>query len=163
YEQNMLEMQFPDMADLDRPRTPEQWDAALVRVRKELERLSKLDQESKTQPQVLKPGSLPSDPADKSPDLPGARKYLTEVVGLTAATVEAMPPAQALLLYLSHQYHAVRDDVFKGSYLPLPQALIVNRESEQRMKSLPDTEAVRVARWFLPAATKVQLSQGRLE
>jgi hypothetical protein len=163
YEQNMLEMQFPDMADLDRPRTPEQWDAALVRVRKEFERLNKLDPEGNTQPRVLKPGSMSSDPAAKSPDLPAARKYLTEVVGMTAANVEAMPPAQVLLVYLGHLYHAVRDDVFKGSYLPFPQGLAVNREIDLRFKSLPDTEAARVARWFLPAVPKVQLAQARLE
>ena len=54
----MLEMQFPDMADLDRPRTPEQWDAVLFRVRKEIERLSKLEPEGgPPEPKVLKPGT----------------------------------------------------------------------------------------------------------
>lgn len=163
YEQNMLEMQFPDLADLDRPRTPEQWDAVLVRVRKEFERLNKLEPEGSTQPKPLKPGSTSADPAAKSPDLPAARKYLTEVVGMKAANLEALPPAQVLLLYLTHFYRDVRDDVFKGSYLPFPQALAVNRETEQRLKSLPDTEAGRVARWFLPAVLKVQLAQVRLE
>ncbi len=162
-EQNMLEMQFPDLADLDRPRTPEQWDAVLVRVRKELERLNKLEPEGSTQPKPLKTGTTSSDPAAKSPDLPAARKYLTEVVGMKAANVEAMPPAQILLLYLSHFYHKVRDDVFKGSYLPFPQGLAVNREADQRLKSLPDTEAGRTARWFLPAVLSVQLAQARLE
>jgi hypothetical protein len=163
YEQHMLEMQFPDLADLDRPRPAEEWDAALVRVRKEAERILKIDLESGTPPKPLKPGTTSADPAAKSPDLAAARKYLTEVAGLTAANVEAMPPAQALLLYISHYYHEARDDMFKGSYLPFPQGLGVDRAAVERLKSLPDTEATRVARWFLPAIPKVQLAKVRLE
>jgi hypothetical protein len=163
YEQAMLEMQFPDLADLDRPRTPEQWDGALVRVRKEMERLVKLEQEGGTPPKPLKAGTTAADPADKSPDLPAARKYLTDVAGLKAASVEAMPPAQVLLLYLSHLYHGARDDVFRGAYLPFPEGIPIVRESRERLKNLPDTEAARVARWFLPAVGGVQLAQVRLE
>ncbi len=162
-EQAVLEMQFPDMAELDRPRSAEEWDAALVRVRKEAERLLKMELEGTKPPKPLKPGTTSADPAAKSPDLPAARKYLAEVVGLTAAHVEAMPPAQVLLLYISHLYHEARDDIFKGSYLPFPEAQPVNREAQERLKALPDTEAARMARWFLPAVTKVQLSQVRLE
>jgi hypothetical protein len=161
FEQQMLELQFPDMADLDRSRSAEEWDAALVRVRKEAERLLKLELEGSKPPKPLKPGTTSADPAAKSPDLPAARKYLTEVVGLTAANVEAMPPAQVLLLYISHFYHEARDDVFKGSYLPFAQGLGVNREAVKRLDSLPETEASRVAKWFLPAVQKVQLSRAR--
>ena len=163
FEQNLVFSQFPDLADLERPRTPEQWDAALARVRKEFERLTKLVPESNTQPKPVQPGSTSSDPAVKSPDLAAGRKYLTEVVGLTAANVEAMPPAQVLLLFMSHFSQAVRDDLFKGSYLPFPQHLVVTREAEQRLKALPDTEAARVPRWLLPAMLKVYLAQARLE
>jgi hypothetical protein len=159
FEQSMLELQFPEMADLDRSRTPEQWDAALSNFRRELERVTKLD------PDTVKPrpGTMSSDPAGKSPDLPVARKYLTEVVGMTAAHVEAMPPAQILMLYISHLYHAARDETYRGSYLPFPQGLVVNRESVERLKTLPDTEAARLARLLLPAVQKVQLAQARLE
>jgi hypothetical protein len=163
YEQSMVEMQLPDMADLDRPRTPEQWNAALYRVRKELEQLYKLEQEGGTPPKPLKAGTTASDAADKSPDLEAARKYLTEVVGLTAANVEAMPPAQVLLLYLSHFYHEARDDTFKGSYLPFPEGLPMSRAARERLKSLPDTEAGRLARLFLPAVIHVQLRQALLQ
>jgi hypothetical protein len=131
-------------------------------VRKEFERLNKLDP-ANTQPRPLRPGTMATEPAGKSPDLPAARKYLTEVVGMTAANVEAMPPAQVLLLYLSHLHHDLRDDIFKGGYLPIPQGLTVNREAEQRLKALPDTEAVRVARWLLPTGSRVRLAQARLE
>jgi hypothetical protein len=157
FEQVLLELQFPDMADLDRPRSAEEWDAILFRVRKEYERWRFV----KAPP--LKPGTTSSDPAAKSPDLPAARKYLTEVVGMTAANVEAMPPAQILLLHMAHLYHEARDDIFKGSYLPFPQSLKINREAEQRVKSLPDIEAARLPREFLPAVQKVQVAKVRLD
>jgi hypothetical protein len=163
FEQGILELQFPDLADLERSRSAEEWDAALVRVRKEAERILRLDLEGGTPPKPLKAGTTSADPAAKSPDLTAARKYLTEVVGMTAANVEAMPPAQVLLLYISHFYHEARDDVFKGSYLPFPEGLDVNREAVKRLKALPDTEANRVAQWFLPAVLKVQLTKVRLE
>jgi hypothetical protein len=160
FEQVMLEIQFPDLADLDRPRSAEEWDATLVRVRKEYERLNGKGRNAPPR----KPGTTSSDPAAKSPDLPAARKYLTEVVGMTAANVEAMAPAQVLLLQMSSLYRTTRDDIFKSSYLPFPQSLSVHREAEQRLKSLPvDTEPARIAREYLPAIQKVHMTQYRLD
>jgi hypothetical protein len=162
WEQKMLEMQFPDMADLDRPRSAEEWDAALVRVRKEVERITRNDPGEG--PNAARPKfPAPTEPAAKSPDLPAARKYLAEVAGMPAAAVEAMPPAQVLLLYLANYYHEMRDEVFKATYLPLPQAPRVIRATDERLKSCPDTEAGWVARLFLPAVNKVQLAGGRIE
>src|SRR5262249_41143703 len=92
FEYPLLEMQFPDLADLDRPRSAEEWDAALRRVRTEVERLDKFDRDQeKRKPRE---GNAPGDPAAKSPDLPAAKKYLTEVVKLPAEQVDKMPPAQ---------------------------------------------------------------------
>ena len=163
FEHTMLELQFPDLADLSRPRSPEQWDAALKRVRKETEKLLELDGEGKSKiKKVLKPGTTWKDSADKSPELPAARKYLTEVVGMSAAGVEAMPPAQVLLLYHSKYYHELGDDVFASSYLPFPEARRLGAEAFKRLKSQPDTEAARLT-MLLPAVLKVQLAQVRLE
>ena len=163
FEQAMVELQFPDLADLSRPRSPEQWDTALRRVRKETERIIgfDLDGEGKSK-KVLKPGTTWKDPASKSPELPAARKYLTEVVGMSAASVEAMPPAQVLLLYFSKYYHELRDDVFKTTYLPFPTGRRLGAEAELRLKSQPDTEASRLT-MFLPAVLKVNLAQARIE
>src|SRR5439155_2852483 len=158
FEQNLLEMQFPDLADLDRPRSAEDWDAALVRVRKEVERITKNDRGAKPPP-----FPAPTDPAAKSPDLPAARKYLTEVAGIAPAAVGAMPTAQIILLYVSNYYHEMRDEVFKGSYLAFPQGQAVNRAVGERLKSCADTEAGWLARMFLPAVTKVQLAKIRIE
>jgi hypothetical protein len=163
FEYEMLELQFPDLADLDRPRSAEEWDAAfsriLIGVRKEYERLTKMDKNSKPP----RPGNAPTDPASKSPDLPAARKYLAEVVGLSAARIEAMPPAEVLLRYLVAFYHELRDEVFKSTFVPFSQSRSLVRQAEARLKSAPDTEAGRLARMFLPAIPKVLLAQVRLD
>jgi hypothetical protein len=159
FEQNTLEMQFADLRDLERPRSPEQWDAVLARVRKELERLAQIDKEANPP----KPGAGSTEPAAKSPDLPAARKYLTDTAGMKAADVEAMPPAQVLVLYISKLYHEQRDEVFKASYLPFPQGRPLSQSAVERLRALPDTEATRLARYFLPAVSRVRLSEVRIE
>jgi hypothetical protein len=159
FEQALLEMQFPDLADLDRPRTPQQWDATLRHVREEVEGITKRDRGF----EAVRPGSGPADPAGKSPDLPAARKYLVEVAKVPAATVEKMPPAEALLRYLVKYYHELRDEVFKANYLPFPQARPLALEADKRLKAAPDTEAARLARYFLPAVIRVQAAQARID
>jgi hypothetical protein len=162
-EQKMLELQFPDLADLDRPRSAEQWDSTLRNVRKEIERISKLDKDFKSP----KPGNASTDPASKSPDLPIARKYLADVAGIKADVLDAMPPAEVLLRYLSSVYHQLRDDVFKAGYLPFAQRLAVidravSAERGSRLKAAPDTEAGWLAGLLLPAIRHVQLADVRL-
>lgn len=158
-EQKMLEMQFPDMAGVNRPRSAEEWDAALRRVRQELERISRFDRDYKAPPA----GNAVTDPASKSPDLPEARRYLADVVGLSSAAIKSMPPSQILLLYLSHYYHEKRDEAFKSTYLPFAQARQLLAAERKRAQVHSDTEAARVANLFLPAVTKVELAQVRIE
>jgi hypothetical protein len=157
-EQRILEMEFPDLAELDRPRGAADWDAVLRRVREMLERVRKLEKNVKPP----KPGTTTKDPASKSPDLPEARRYLIEVVGMSADAVNAMPPAQVLLLHFAHYYHEIRDDLFKVSYLPFPQAHKLFPRAQNRLKSLPDIEAAVLPRIFLPAIMKVQMAQVRI-
>jgi hypothetical protein len=165
WEQKMIELQLPDLADLDRPRPAEEWDAALVRVRKEVERITRGapgegGEGGAKPPAFARP---PDEPAAKSPDLPAARKYLTDVAGMPAAGVEAMPPAQVLLLYLWNYFHELRDETFRATYLPFPEARPLSLAMVERLKALPDTEAARLVRIFLPAIPRVRLAQVRLE
>lgn len=163
FERVMLELQFPDLAELDRPRTAEEWDATfsriLVSVRTEFKRLM----EGSKNVKPPKPGNAPNDPASKSPDLPAARKYLAEVVGMSAARIDAMSPAEVLLRYMLHLYYELRDELFKCAYVPFPQSRRLAQEAEARLKSAPDTEAGQLATMLLPAIPKVQLAQNRLD
>jgi hypothetical protein len=163
FEYEMLELQLPDLADFDRPRSTQEWDAAFSRaltsVRTELRRLS----EGSKNVKPPKPGNAPGDPASKSPDLPAARKYLAEVMGMSAARIEAMPPAEVLLRYMTNNYHEMRDELFRCTYAPFPQSRRLAQEAEARLKAAPDTEGGQVATMFLPAVPKVQLAQNRIE
>jgi hypothetical protein len=163
FEHELTELQFPDLADLDRPRSAQDWDAAFSRVltsvRTEFKRLA----EGSKNVKPPKPGNAPNDPSSKSPDLPAARKYLAEVVGMSAARIDAMPPAEVLLRYMLHLHHELRDELFKCVYVPFPQSRRLVQEAEARLKSAPDTEAGHIATMLLPAILKVQLAQVRLE
>lgn len=163
FEYRMMELQFPDFADLQRDRAPAEWDAALKRVRTEFDRISGIegDNESKQPPRV--PMTAPTDPAAQSPELPAAKKYLVEQRHVPADKVDAMPPAQVLLLCMKGILDDLRDDLFKSVYLPTPQAIPVGEAAQKRLKSTPRSETTRLPLIFLPAIQKVQVSNTGLE
>ena len=158
FEHGLLKAQFPDMADLDRARTAEQWDEVLVRVRKEVRRITAFERGVKPQP----PKPQPQEPASKSPDLETARKYLSEQRGLPAARVKEMPAAQVLVLWMADTFGDYRDDLFKASTLPYLKARVVQVAAQKRLTAAPDTEAVRLSRLLLPRLDKVSAAHNRL-
>ena len=143
-EQQQVELQFPDLAHLDRPRAAAEWDAALKRVRAEIKRIDPMvhlkglsaqgSSNAKRGDSTANRGSVkksemapapptdPDEPAIKSPNLAQARKFVGQRTGKPAAEVAAMPPAQVLLLYIHGTYADLRDDCFKITYLPFPAA-----------------------------------------
>jgi hypothetical protein len=162
FERRVIEMQFPDLADLKRERAPADWDAALVRVRTELKRIVGLESEGgQTKTHVPEPGA--TTPAAQSPDLAAARKYLVETMEIAAVKVDAMPPAQVLMLYLGGMNDEYRDDLYKAAYLPVPQAIPVVKAAEERLKSGPNTEGMRLPRLMLPGIPKVIVTLDRLD
>jgi hypothetical protein len=164
-EQRIVEMQFPDLADLDRPRTAGQWDALLARVRKDLQRMNEA---SRLEIPPL-PGRAPDDPADRSPDLPVAKQYLTGHAGMKADEVDAMPPSRVLLLWMVHYAREHFDDHFKAAYLPYRQARAVALAADRRTKvalastPFPHSEAARLVQSLLPVTIKVQGALARLD
>jgi hypothetical protein len=155
YEQRFVEMQFPELADLDRPRPPEEWDATLKRLRQTVERLEK-------QMNVVVQGAAArnavAEAIARAQELPAARKYLTEKEGLSEARVAAMPPAEALLRAMMAQYKDYRDERFKAGYLPYPEGRLLLSAAEKRLTTAPDNLAVRLARVFMPAVKKADLA-----
>ena len=149
-------MEFPDLADLDRPRSPEQWTAVLRNVRSRYKLIAGLGSEGEAGGFKSTPGAGPDDPASKSPDLNAARKYLIEHRKMTATQAESAPAAQVVLLFLVATYNEFRDATFKAAYLPYPAARRVFAEAEARRKAAPDTEGRRFADALLPALAKVQ-------
>jgi hypothetical protein len=164
FEQRFFEMEIPDLADVDRPRSPEQWDALLKKLRTKIKILNDLPSEggdaNREQPLA---GIGPDDPAAKSPDLRAARGYLADRRGLSAATIAAMPPAQVLLLYIYGMQQELRDEVLKVTYLPYPEARPMIDMVAERLRSTPDSEAKRVVKMFLPVIQKVPAVPVRLD
>jgi hypothetical protein len=160
FEQRFVEMQFPDLADLDHPRSPEEWDRTLKRFQQTMDRMEKNFSGIGTGAPARNPIA---EALAKAQELPAARKYLTEKEGMSEARVEAMPPAEALLRAMMAQYKDYRDERFKASYLAYPEARLLLSASDKRLAAAPDTPAVRLARMFLPAAKKADLALALME
>jgi hypothetical protein len=101
-EQWFWDRHFPELHNLDRTRSVQEWAETLKQFRKSRERVDDFDTlvGRKYEPA---PGTASNDSAEKSPDLPLARKYLVDVARLPAETVRAMPDAQVLLLFIARQ------------------------------------------------------------
>jgi hypothetical protein len=159
FEQIVPELQFPELADLDRTRTAEQWDAVLTKIRREVRRISATEKNARPHA----PGTGPEDPASKSPDLETAKKYLTERIGLQRSAIDIMPPSQVLVLWIAHLTRELYDEQMKIAYLPYPESRAAFRgySLPKRDQSVPE------AAWFaveiMPALEKVLLAQLRVD
>jgi hypothetical protein len=165
-EYRMLEMQFPELADLDRARSAEQWDGVLQRLRTELREIAKIGGEGNkppSYPEWFPKHYAPEDSAAKSPDLAAARKFVARSKGLSAQQAEALPAAQVLLLYLLHSYHVDRDDLYRSFYLPYPQGRLVADAAHKRFKEGPTSEGEVLSHLLLPALHRIIVSQMRVE
>ncbi len=157
FEYQTFDKQFPEFGDLDRERTAEQWDNLLRNVRTELRELALLPEEGGKQklPDWYSKDYGPEEPAAKSPDLPVAREYVARSRGLPSEKVATMPPAQVLLLFMKGTYQEDRDDWYRASYLPYPQARPVFADSTKRLREAANSEGHVPVRLLLPALTKV--------
>jgi hypothetical protein len=165
-EYRLLEWQFPDLGDLDRPRPPEQWDEALRQIRIEIRAAATRFEGEKSTPKLpdyFPKDYLPEEPAAKSKYLPAAQEYVARTKKLSAEKVAAMPPAQVLLIYMAGTYHEFRDDVFKAIYLPYADRQAVYDAAHARLEAAMTSEGHLVARLFLPALKKVGTTQTRFE
>jgi len=157
-----VETVIPEFGDLDRERTAEQWDGVLRRIRTELRGLA-LGGEPSTLPDWYPKDSGPDDPAAKSPGLAAAREFVARTKSLPADKVEAMPPAQALLLYIAGTCRLDRDDWYRAAYLPYPQARPLFEAAHQRLRDAPATEGHVASRVLFPDLNKVMSRQTALE
>jgi hypothetical protein len=161
-EYRMLEMEFPELDDLDRQRSVEQWDALLRRIRTVIQGLAREGRPPKL-PDWYQPFWAPDVPAAQSPDLAVARKFVARSKRLTAEQAEALPPAQVLILFLMDTYHKYRDEMYRTFYLPYPEARLLLDAADKRLHAMPDSEGHALARSFLPALNRVRSVQTRIE
>jgi hypothetical protein len=123
---------FPELGDLDRPRTDMEWTPLLTRVHA---RMKQIDQRI----MVTEGASVhPVEPtltdlaAFKAKALPAARAYVQVKRGST----EGLTEDQVVLLYIAGRCREVYDDQFKYAYLPYPDAVAASAGSEDRLKAL---------------------------
>lgn len=164
FEYETFEKQFPELAEIDREPAARPWDEVLKRLRTELRGLALAEEGGKKKlPDWFPKNYAPEEPAAQSPDLSAARQYVVRSKGLTAEKVEAMPPAQVLLLYIVGTYREDRDDWFRASYLPYPQARPILESAIKRLQEGPVSEGHVCGRLLLPALNRVASAQARLE
>jgi hypothetical protein len=163
FEYQTIDKQFPELADLDRERTAEQWDAALRRVRTEMRQLDRDAEGKPAHPVWFPKDCAPEDPASKSPDLAAAREYVARTKNLSADKVEKMPPAQVLLIHIAGTAHEDRDDWHKATYLPYAEARGTLQAAAKRLRDAPVTEGHVPSRILLSALDVVVSRQSVLD
>jgi hypothetical protein len=164
FEYQTAEKQFPELGELDRERTAQQWDGVLRRLRTDLQELAivPLEGGKRKLPDWFPKDSAPGDSAANSPELTAALTFVARR-GLSPEKVEAMPPAQVLLLYIMGTYQNDRDDWFRAAYLPYPQALPLWDAADKRLGQTPTSEGHVLGRLLLPAMNRVMSAQAQLE
>jgi hypothetical protein len=90
-----------------------------------------------------------------------AKRALVEQ-GRPQEEVEAMPVAQVVLLYSLQQYNRTRDEMFKWSYVPYPQAQQGMQQAEESLKQM-EGEIVPLASLLLPALRQVRTAAARMD
>jgi len=162
-EYRVFQLQFADLDDLDRERSPEEWEAILRKVRTWVRGASMEGKPPKV-PDWFPKAYFPEVPAAQSPDLPAARKYVAGLKHLSEEQTAKLPPAQVLLLYFRGKYDEFRDGVFESMYLPYLQAGPRFEAAMVKIREGPVTsEGQAAARLFLPALNRVLSAQTRLE
>ena len=152
-----VESAFPELDDLDRERTPSIGTASCGASGRSSGGLSMEGNPPKL-PDWYPKDSAPEDPAAKSPDLPAARDFVARTNGLSADKVEAMSPAQVLLLYIVGTCREDWDDWYRAAYLPYPQARPLFEAATQAAPRAPHTEGHVVSRCRL-----FRFEQGHVE
>ena len=93
-----------------------------------------------------------------------AKKYLT-AKGFSQQRIEAMPAAQAVLIYQKQQYLEIADSMFKWLELPYDQAQPYIRQNKEQFNKSISGQGIKVniLTSLLPALDRVAFIQARLD
>ena len=109
FEYKTVEWMLPELADLDQPRSPGEWETRLDSFHQHLLKMREMLQLTE------KPDTSQDRlPAFKAAMLPLAKAYLKEKFGDT----KNFGDDQAILVFHALKYHELCDDVYKTIYLP---------------------------------------------
>ena len=160
-----LGMQFPDLADLDRPRSPEQWDAVLKKVRTEYRLIVGLGNESggdnRLKPHRRHGAGRPGREVARLAGGPQVPDRTEEAGGGQGRGHAARPGAAALPGGLRTTNSATTPTRRPTCRTRKPGRRFA--EADARLKAAPDTEGQRFAYALLPAIAKVKGAETRLD
>jgi hypothetical protein len=93
-----------------------------------------------------------------------AKEYLARK-GYSQERIEALPAAQAVLIYQKQEYQEILDSLFKWFELPYSQAQPHLKKGEQRLNEHLSTKGIKVNLFctLLPALSRIAFLQARLE
>lgn len=115
-EQKVVEWMFPELTDLDAPRTPAEWDARLARL---FERLGRVTSQFIDYGIDYKPTLKGLDlDAFRARLLPEAKTYLKA----HRDAIEGLDDAQTIVRYAAARVAELRDVTYRPTYLPYAQA-----------------------------------------
>lgn len=154
---SLLNLTFPESRDLETAQhSPDEWTRILAKTTARLGELLAVAGDSphpsKTITQAMVIASLPV-----------AKEGLI-ARGRSRQEVDAMPPAQILLLHIFQTYNEYRDDLFKWFNVPYPQAVEGMRLTEAQLRKpqglLPDCGQL-LPRELLPAIAVCKLTEAK--
>jgi hypothetical protein len=120
-ESNLLYLEFPELRDIDQKKlSPDAWRVLLRKIQDDVAQVeSYISKWSRAA--GASEAKATAKPISIEAIYPRAKRYLIEH-GLAAAKVEAMPVAQAVLLYSVNIYIERSDAEFKWFFLPVSEA-----------------------------------------
>jgi hypothetical protein len=157
-----LYLEWPELQHLRHAQyTPEQWNLVL---RKAVSDLSHLEIEVSNSRMSDKERAAKIDKTIAHA-LDGVSRAKTEMLaaGYAQKELDAMPPAQIVMLYSLDTYDAIRDEIFKWWRLPYPQARDGMARADREIPSAMKKELVPMAASILPAVSAALSAFGRTD
>ena len=129
-EQKMGDWELPEISEPDHPRTEAEWASLLVRLHA---RMTSLEKALATNFTIDPGGPKIADlAAFKVAVLPEARTYTKE----RRVSIEGLSDDQIILVFIAGRYSELRDEHFKPSYLPFPEALPLYVGADDKLKAI---------------------------
>ncbi len=131
-EQMQPDWLFPELNDLDRPRTEAEWGPLLTRLHARMKAIEQRIMVTDTTGVHPAKSSLSDLATFRAIALPAAKAYAQE----RRIVTEGLPEDQVILLYIAGRCRELYDDQFKYGYLPYPEALAASVGAEDRVNAL---------------------------
>ena len=132
FETQLWKLTFPELADLEKERAPEDWQALVNKIYKMATEMSPKDDEP-AETARRRPIN-PSELIDKA--YPDAKRFLIQTRGRSATEVEAMAAEQVVLLHMMANYVELRDEIFKWYTVPYWKSKAGFDKASQRLKEV---------------------------